>query len=433
MSLQSYTFQPLGPSSVAGNYIEGFLIGTKQNQNKWQVSKETLPKLVKGFEGTPFIIIPEKIAHNIDAHYHGATKEDTIEGYKTYSHGTIEKVLGPFPYNDGTDDFYYKHITKLSNSKAASILNEYGSKSEIPFAVSPHIWQEDNELTDYVKNFVPIGMALVHKGAYGDIAVINKMCTGTKGQCHKSLGAANQHCGCCQNTDENIAKIVSSHFSKAANLNELSTNTNISNSGNNTATGTSTDATGTLITYNPNTITSSNPTVNPQNTLTKEPQKDPNQIVLTKEQYDAMTKQLKDSETFKSQLESLQNERNIEKVTQIFSPYVTDENVRNSLIEKYKANADLVKDFWSDIDKNIIPSIKESVKAELQKETSVDATNKTVTAESNKSKGASIATKTLRPEPKVTNNEEQSKTAAAVTQNINEPKLLRKYLFGESD
>ena len=81
--------------------------------------KTTLPKLIDGFIGKPFTIIPDKLVHDVDAHFHGATREETIDGYAAYKHGTIEKITGPFPYNDGTDDFYYKHITRLTNSKAA--------------------------------------------------------------------------------------------------------------------------------------------------------------------------------------------------------------------------------------------------------------------------------------------------------------------------
>lgn len=423
MKLQTYSTVNKNES---GDYIEGFLIGTKQTKNGWWVDKQSLPQVVNGFVNTDFIIIPEKIAHNIDAHYHGNTKEDTIKGYKDYSHGKLQKVLGPFSYDDGTDDFYYKHITKLSNSKAASILNEYGSATNLPFSISPHIWQDDLEANDHVIKFTPIGVALVHEGAFGEIAVINKMCNGSQNACHKSLGAANKHCNCCQNTDENIAKIVSSQLSKSASNNKLSTNLSSGADTGNSGAGNLTN----------NTNPTSNTTVNPQNTLTSEPQKDSNQIVLTKEQYDAMIKQVKDSENTKNQLQSLTNERNIEKVNAIFTPYVTDENVRNSLVEKYKGNAEILKGFWADINKNVIPSIIESAKAEFQKEAKTNSSDNSNSNDNNKSKGA--ANKTLRPEPKDNNNqnEDASKTAATTKteqQNVNEVLLLHSYLYGDSN
>ena len=392
------------------NFIEGFLIGTKKNANGWQVSKTTLPKLIDGFIGTPFTIIPEKLAHGIDAHFHGASKEETIDGYNAYSHGTIEKILGPFPYNDGTDDFYYKHITKLSNSKSASLLAEYGAKTKTPFAVSPHIWHEDAEITDYVQNFTPIGISLVADGAYGSIAVINRLCQGTQTTCHRSLGAS--HCGCCENTDENVAKIVSSHFSKyASNSQIMSINTDVSSPSN----------TQQPVNSNNN---ANNPTLNPQSHLTQEPQSS-DKIVLTKEQYDQIQQREKDFESTRKRLENLENEHKTNILGNIFSSdIVTDETTRNNLIEKWKTvDVKLVKDLHQDILASIVPSLVEKAKAEALK-TAAEEQAKATVPEKEKSKSAAL----LKPEPKVPTSEDKS--ASAEPAKVNEVALLRKYAFG---
>lgn len=398
-----------------GHYIEGFLIGTKPNKNKWQVNKLKLGGQVAAFKNTPFIIIPEKIAHKIDAHFHGSTKEETIEGYKTYSHGTIQKILGPHSYNDGTDDFYYTHVTKLNNSKTAAVLQQLGSGTTIPFATSPHIWQEDEISSDLVDNFTAIGIALVDEGAYGDISVINRICNGPQKECHRSLGAANAHCGCCANTDENIAKILSSHFSKAANLSNMST---ASDSNSPTQTTTANDAHIIL----PN-INTSNPTVNPQKAITEDKPKDPNQITLTKEQYDTFLKNEQESKQAKKQLEELINEKKIETLNSIFTAdHVQDETVRNNLIEKYKSyDNKFVKEFYADITKNVLPSIIEKAKQSAKEETANEIKSK--------SRGASL----LRPEPKVIEQQQEDKSKSASVQNIDEVKLVRKFLFGESN
>ena len=399
------------------NYIEGFLIGTKPNKNGWSVHPNFLQHTIKKFEGKPFIIIPEKIAHGIDAHFHGSTKQETIDGYKKYSHGIIEKVTGPHSYNDGTNDFYYNHITHLSNSKSASILTELGAKTKVPFATSPHIWQEDSYPSDVVELFDPIGLALVDEGAYGDISIINQHCKGSKDTCHRSLGAS--HCGCCQNTDEKIAKILSSHFSKVA-----STTHNIMQDSQNNST--SNNNSGGTVAVVPTDTRFTNPTVNPQGSLTQEkPQqepKDPNQITLTKEQYDAFLKNEQESKQAKKQLEELINEKKIETLNSIFTAdIVQDENTRNNLIEKFK-NYDnkFVKEFHSEYTKHVLPAIVEKAKSQAKEETANEIKNK--------SKGASI----LRPEPKIVTTEpEQSKSASVQQTSRNEVTLLRKYLFGE--
>lgn len=417
-----------------GNFIEGFLIGSKRNKNKWKINKNTLTKekVTREFKNKDFIIIPEKIAHGIDAHYHGSTKQETQEGYRQYSHGKITEVLGPWPYKDDPNEFYYTHITKLNNSKSAALLTELGPNTNIPFATSPHIWDESKDVDFYsldVTDFTGIGVALVHEGAYGDIAVINKMCVGSQNQCTRSLGAgaANQHyCGCCSNDDANIAKILSSHFSKAASAQISMSDNNTSNNNNNSQqsqqqpTSSSIPNDGITKTYIPtNTAEPANTTVNPQNTLTNEPKKDDNKIVVTKEEYDRINKELAESQTLKKDLEKLRNERNEEKLTKVFANNVADENVLKELIKKHRDNADYVSDLYAEFNKHIVPSIIEKAKQDYQKELDTKAQEAT-----KRSRGAA-----LRPEPKP-KVEDSSQDKAASVQNTNEVALLRKYLRG---
>ena len=407
-------------SSSSSSYIEGFLIGTKPNANGWQVSKATLSKLVNGFIGTPFTIIPERIAHGQDAHFHGTTKQETQEGYKHYQHGTIEKITGPFRYDDGSDDFYYNHITKLSGSKSAALLQQIGlSNTKLPFATSPHIWQEDATISNLVEQFTPIGVSLVYEGAFGEMSVLNRICNGPEAACHRSLGA--NHCRCCANTDENVTKILSSLCSKSASTKEITVSENTTQ---NNTTQTPTQSSGTVF-YQPQTNPINNPTVNPQQQLTQEPQstKNPNQISLTKEQYDEYVNKQKEYDDIKSKLANLENEHKTNVLTGIFSSeLVTDETTRNNLIEKWKAqDVKLIKDLYQDFQATIVPALIERAK-KLESET------KTNTAETSKPTESKAANK-LRPEPK--DESEASKAAATVAepQPVNEVQLLRKYLF----
>ena len=132
-------------SDASGEYIKGFLIGTKLNDANWKINKTTGHDLIKKFEGTDFAIIPELITKPLSegggGHYFGQdTKDDLIKGYAENSHGKYHKILGPYSYNDGTDDYFYNAIIKLRDSKAAAIMMELGPKLWEPFSVSPHIW-----------------------------------------------------------------------------------------------------------------------------------------------------------------------------------------------------------------------------------------------------------------------------------------------------
>lgn len=175
--------------------IRSFLISTKENQAGWKLNKETGHEEVKKFIGKPFVMIPERIFKPLEEGRGGHVASDSYENEMVEivknSHGTIQKLYGPYYYDDSPKDYWYEAGTKLGSSQSAAILIENGSKTWDKFAVSPHIWTKD-DLND-VKTFTPMGLFLVIKGAYGSQAVVNKMCNGSELKCGTSLSAAIQN------------------------------------------------------------------------------------------------------------------------------------------------------------------------------------------------------------------------------------------------
>lgn len=175
--------------------IRSFLISTKENQAGWKLNRETGHEEVKKFIGKPFVMIPERIFKPLDEGRGGHVASDTYENeiieIAKNTHGNIQKLYGPFYYDDSPKDYWYEAGTKLGSSQSAAILIENGSKTWDKFAVSPHIWTRD-EPHD-VKTFTPMGLFLVIKGAYGSQAVINKMCNGSELKCGTSLSSAIQN------------------------------------------------------------------------------------------------------------------------------------------------------------------------------------------------------------------------------------------------
>lgn len=142
-------------SEETGNYIKGFLIGTKLNDANWKINKQTGHDLIKKFEGTDFAIIPHLLNTPLSkgggGHYFGQdTPEDLKRGYAENSHGKYHKILGPYSYNDGTDDYWYSAIIKLRDSKAASELVKHGKETWVPYSVSPHIWPKAGPDSDKI-------------------------------------------------------------------------------------------------------------------------------------------------------------------------------------------------------------------------------------------------------------------------------------------
>ena len=175
--------------------IRSFLISTKKNQAGWQLNRETGHEEVKKFIGKPFVMIPERIFQPLEEGRGGHVASDSYENEMVEiaknSHGIIQKLYGPYYYDDSPKDYWYESGIKLGSSQSAAILIENGNKTWDKFAVSPHIWTRDDP-TD-VKTFTPMGLFLVIKGAYGSQAVINKMCNGSELKCGTSLSSAIQN------------------------------------------------------------------------------------------------------------------------------------------------------------------------------------------------------------------------------------------------
>jgi hypothetical protein len=181
------------------HYIRGFLISTKPTQrtrtdpvNGFSISKATAHEKVKTFLGKSFAIIPESLSDvdpKGDGHFYAHGRDALVQGYDRHAHGKIKGLYGPFFYNDGSGDYWYDFNIKLFNSQSAAALIEHGERMWIPFAVSPHIVRQEESPHDS-KDWEGVGVALVRRGAYGDGAVISKLCEGTDSQCSHSMAGA---------------------------------------------------------------------------------------------------------------------------------------------------------------------------------------------------------------------------------------------------
>lgn len=420
-------------SDESGHYIEGFLIGTKETQHlnpqeRFRVSKKTIGKNVAKFLNKSFIIIPEKLVDGgIDGHIHGADKAATINAYQDYTHGTIEGIKGPYSYNDGTDDVYYKHVTKLKDSKSAALLVDIGEKLVLPFATSPHIWKEDDSPDLDIQDFDAVSISLVGKGAYGDISVINKICQGSPKSCNKSFGASQnkENKICPIELDKQTSILISSLVSKSASLE--STNLSLNNSPSNTGN----DAGNLSNLGNANKDTKE---------LASEPKGD--KITLTKEQYDKFNQDIEESKATKKQVLELTRINNTNVLNNIFkSDLITDGTKQEQFVKKYLeksvngADINLLGEFYNDLQVSIIPALIEKTKLDLEnsyKAQAKDANDKALLDAKNKEGGK--AASNLRQEPKDDSNKSNdgsdSKAAAAETKPINQVALLSELMNG---
>jgi hypothetical protein len=378
-----------------GQFITGFLIGTKPNEARWQISKRTGHQLVQKFVGKDFAIIPELINKPLSegggGHYFGQdTKEDLLKGYAENSHGKYTRVKGPYSYNDGSDDYYYNFDIKLRDSKAASALLEHGSKTWVPYSHSPHIWPlagPDDDIYDWE----PIGGALVIKGAYGPQAVISKLCKGTSAQCEKSLGAST-----CEKEDTEIAEIISSLVSKSASS-QISMPENK-------------DSATPQITTLSTEVVKPNATVNAQEAIT-------NSAILTKvvtpEQFAEAEKR---NQELEKQVTQLLNDKKMNTLNNMFAK-VKDEKAKEELIKEYSKsdNVDQLKQF---IDK-VYPILRASEEEEKKE----DEGEKPDVKAKEKSKSAS-----LPKEPELPKEETESKAASVPVNKLQE--ILRFQMSG---
>jgi hypothetical protein len=393
-------------SDDTGDYVHGFLIGTKPNDAKWRVSKKTIHNLVQKFVGRDFAIIPHLIEKPLSqgggGHYFGLdTYDDLIRGYAANSHGKYVKVKGPYSYNDGTDDVFYTADIKLRDSKAASVLMELGPKMWTPFSVSPHIWPlegPDNDIT----NWEPIGGALVIKGAYGPEAIISKMCRGTSAQCEKSLGASTTMQ--CNDTENRVAEIISSHVSLAGSTSHIMPeNANPS----------------------PPAAQVTNPTVTevkaaeaPKVSATLESQQAiTNAKIVTPEQYAESEKRRQELE---KQVTQLVNEAKINTLNTMFAK-VKDEKVKKELLDEFgkldKEKVDLINSSLS----RLYPILKASEQEEPQPSTEETEPN------GKKEQKAKSKSASLPKEPELPKQETESKAASAP---VNKAKVIAEFLRG---
>ena len=191
------------------HYVRGHLLGTKVGDKGWGVSKDTIKDNIKQFKGMPFIVSPKQL----DPSEHflvGSTYDEQLEKQKIVTRGNIIDILGPFDYNDNTEDFYYDFEAHIDDKEISDAL----VTGRLPFATSPYIWPTDengtpidpSELTKEqraaVKHWKPVHEALVTQGTFGDIAKIHKQCVGPQGVCKQALAGSS----------EKVAEILSSQI-----------------------------------------------------------------------------------------------------------------------------------------------------------------------------------------------------------------------------
>lgn len=360
--------------------IRSFLISTKPNKALWTISKETGHKKAKEWIGKDFYIAPERIFKPLDegvgGHIKGRNYQEELAMIQKRSSGKIEKIYGPFYYDDSPEDYWYECGIKLNGSKTASILLDVGEKTWTHFAVSPHVWPregDDDNMTDYD----PMGLALVIEGAYGDEAVIKKMCTGSALKCGTSLTAAISELSS-NTSNEYLNEVLSSYLSKAVQYNTMSTQE---------VTGTSTNTVPNLT----STTISTAPIQQPQVEL-----KQDEKITFTKEEYDAIVKERESAKKLSDEVAELKQERNTTILTSVFGS-IEDETTRNQVFERYNdKDVKLVKQVAEDMKVHILPQLVEAKLAESKNAKE---------SEKKESKTAS-----LKREPRISDSE--SKTAS---------------------
>jgi len=403
-------------SNETGNYIRSFGISTKLNGNNVAISKETGHDLVKQFGGHNFAIIPHALKGPTKGHYFGNdTEEDLLRGYATNSHGKITKILGPYYYPDGTNDYFYDFIIKLRDSKASSILQQYGPTTWTPFSISPHIMPIEGPDWNITK-WRPVGTALVDRGAFGTEAIISKFCTGSAVECERSLGSALVvNIVPCEKSDNESAEILSSYVSKAASLQHTMPENNLGEVTNaSTSIPTTSGTTTTLLTKEPGTAaTASLPTVN--------------QISITAEELEKIKKEAaaKEEALWKEKVTALETKDKINTLNNVWGN-VKDPAVKEALIKKYQAhdglkNVDVVKEIADDVLKHLSTPPEEDEKGKEEGDKPAGETG----ASNKKGSKASSLTK----EPDIPD-EDKAKKSKASALDFNAVELIQNTIMG---
>jgi hypothetical protein len=360
--------QPELFTTSEGNFFRSFLIGTKPNDANWFVRRETGHDKVKSALERDFAIIPELIQKPISegggGHYKG-TRDQILKAYADNSHGKIVKLLGPFYYQDSPEDYWYDQITKLSNSRSASVLHSEGQKTWNGYDVSPHIFVNKGSDQKGWEDWELAGLNLVIKGAFGPQAIITKFCDGSETKCFKELAASSL-----STNDETIAEILTSHLSKFASTPHSMPDQPPAKPD----TGTPDKG----LTNKDKT----NPTTQPQDHL--DAPKVNETVSISKEELDRL-KERADAVT------DMENERKNEILTKLFEGF-EDEKERDKEIKDYaKLDMKTVKMLKLYTEK-ITPKIQEKIKAELKAEAK-DAEKKDDKKDKEKDRSASSSDK----------------------------------------
>ena len=315
------------------HYLRSRLISTKKNKNGWSVSKEDFADRIKLFENQPFIVSLKKDdprEHFIVSNdYHDQRRKQGV-----VIKGKIQKVIGPIPFNDGTDDMYADDIIELEDKPISNAL----VAGKLPFMTSPFIWETDdngNPLPldqivprEGIKNWIPVHQALVTDGAYGFDAVISKQCVGEQGMCHKALAASS----------EDIGQFLSSQiYIQRENVHTMDNPTNVNDT---PVTESKTE----------DQLTKSNAPIQ-----VKEVPK----VEITAEQFNELKSEYEKTAKNYNKLLLKDQTREIESIFGEFP----DEDTKNKIMKKWVGNdevsIDTLKEFYNDIVNVVISPLKE--------------------------------------------------------------------------
>lgn len=403
-----------------GKFFRSFLISTKDNDAGWFIRKETGHDKVKSALQKNFAIIPELIQKPISqgggGHYKG-TREEILKAYENASHGKIVQLVGPF-YYPNSEDYWYDQITKLSNSRSASVLHNEGQKTWNGYDVSPHIFVNKGNDREGWEDWEFAGLNLVIKGAFGPQAIITKFCNGSESQCFKDLVASSSDI-----CDEKLSALITSHLTRIA-----STPHNMADQP--TAKPEPVPDTGGIVIKD-----KTNPTTDPQKGLTDAPKVNSQQTVtISQEELDRL-KERADAVT------EMENERKAEILSGLFSVF-DDEKERDKEIRDYSKldmkTVKMLKLYTEKLTPKLQVKIKAELKAEAKEEEKEDEENgsgeakKAKAKEKEKDRSASSLDKEPK-KPKFTspNYDEDDSRKASVPEIRNEVYLLRqKFLKG---
>lgn len=334
-----------------GKFFRSFLISTKDNDANWKIERKTGHDKVKSAIQRDFAIIPELIKLPISqgggGHYKG-TREQILKAYADNSHGKIVKLVGPFYYSDSPEDYWYDQITKLSNSRSASVLHSEGQKTWNGYDVSPHIFVNKGK-NEVWEDWEFAGLNLVIKGAFGNQAIITKFCDGTEAKCFKDLVASSTN-----TNDETIAELITSFISKTASTSHtMSNNEQVTKIESGLPDSSLKDKSNS---NTPTTSTNINSTVDPQKGLSEAPKVEET-MTVSKAAWEAMKKSVTDSD----------NERKEEILTSLFSVF-EDEKEREKAMQPYeKLSLDTAK-MLKVYTERMTPKIEERLRATLKAE-----------------------------------------------------------------